>query len=265
MRVTRPSPLVVAVRIGMLVIAAGAVVGAFAAGKGCGGRPPAVAPGAGYACPMHPEVTARSPGRCPICGMELAPTAARAQSAVVEAPHAPRFDVARRRVFAQELDAPAWVDADGLGTARVANDEMAEWAQGEAAVFVPARVPDEKVAVLPAADPPAPWDEGTSQVRFRAGPGATLPPAGTIGWVVRPARPREVLAVPSSAILESPRGPYVLAPPGEGREPEPRPVTIGKALFGVTTVVSGLREGERVVAGNAFFLDAERRLAEPAP
>jgi hypothetical protein len=29
--------------------------------------------GAVYACPMHPEVTASSPGRCPKCGMELRP------------------------------------------------------------------------------------------------------------------------------------------------------------------------------------------------
>lgn len=263
---TRPTPLVVAVRIGMLVAAAGAVVGAFAVSRGCGDRPPATS-GSDYACPMHPEVTSRSPGRCPICGMALAPTAARAPSAtvVVEAPHTPRFDLARRRVFAQELDAPAWVEEDGIGTALVYGDELAEWTESDAARFVPTRTPDQTIAVRPATDPPVPWDEGTSRVRFRAGPGATLPPAGTVGWVARPARAREVLVVPSSAILESARGPYVLAPPGDGREPEPRPVTIGKALSGVTTIVSGLREGERVVAGNAFFLDAERRLAEPAP
>jgi hypothetical protein len=26
-----------------------------------------------YACPMHPEVTASAPGRCPKCGMNLVP------------------------------------------------------------------------------------------------------------------------------------------------------------------------------------------------
>ena len=27
----------------------------------------------GYSCPMHPEVQAAEPGRCPKCGMNLAP------------------------------------------------------------------------------------------------------------------------------------------------------------------------------------------------
>ena len=28
-----------------------------------------------YACPMHPDVTSEKPGRCPKCGMQLAPRA----------------------------------------------------------------------------------------------------------------------------------------------------------------------------------------------
>jgi hypothetical protein len=31
---------------------------------------------AGYTCPMHPDVHATRPGRCPRCGMELVPDAA---------------------------------------------------------------------------------------------------------------------------------------------------------------------------------------------
>ena len=34
-------------------------------------QPAATQPAAPYACPMHPEVRADEPGRCPICGMTL--------------------------------------------------------------------------------------------------------------------------------------------------------------------------------------------------
>jgi Cu(I)/Ag(I) efflux system membrane fusion protein len=36
---------------------------------------PAAAPSAIYRCPMHPEVRASTPGKCPRCGMELVPVA----------------------------------------------------------------------------------------------------------------------------------------------------------------------------------------------
>ena len=50
--------------------------------NGCGFRyvrkpavPSAVAPGAVYTCPMHPEIVRDGPGDCPICGMALVPIA----------------------------------------------------------------------------------------------------------------------------------------------------------------------------------------------
>jgi Cu+-exporting ATPase len=36
---------------------------------------PSGSAGVVYVCPMHPEVTSPSPGRCPKCGMELQPRA----------------------------------------------------------------------------------------------------------------------------------------------------------------------------------------------
>jgi FtsP/CotA-like multicopper oxidase with cupredoxin domain len=42
-----------------------------------------------YACPMHPEVTSREPGRCPQCGMKLLETALAAQPAGREPPTEP--------------------------------------------------------------------------------------------------------------------------------------------------------------------------------
>ena len=43
--------------------------------KGAGSKPEGSepAPGAQYACPMHPEVVRSTPGTCPECGMALRP------------------------------------------------------------------------------------------------------------------------------------------------------------------------------------------------
>ena len=253
---TRSSSLVVGVRLVVLLVAAGAVVAAFEVRRGGGGGG-GVSPGAGpsYVCPMHPRVTARSPGRCPICGMALEPAGVRA----AEPPDPQRFDIARRRVFSQELHAPAWIESDGLVSAILYNDEAGGLAPDEPGSFLPASARAARVEVRAAPERPVPWDGATARARFRPVAGASAGPPGAVGWLMLPARTREVLVVPSSAVLDSPRGPYVLGAASDEGEPERRPVVIGKALFGVTTVVSGLREGERIVR-NAFFIDAERRL-----
>jgi hypothetical protein len=36
-------------------------------------------------------------------------------------------------------------------------------------------------------------------------------------------------------------------------------VRLGRVLFGYAAILDGVREGERVVAMNTFFLDTERR------
>jgi hypothetical protein len=217
---------------------------------------------------MHPRITAHSPGRCPICGMALEPVAGRPSSGStgVDASNDRRVvDIARRRVFSHELYAPAWIESGGVVAAIVYNDELGGLASDETAQFLPAQAPSAAVAVRLAAEPPEPWDRATARARFRVAGAAAVPP-GTVGWVRLPAKAREVLVVPSSAILDSPEGPYVLGAATEDAEAHRRPVVIGKVIFGVTTVVSGVSEGERVVARNAFFLDAERRLhGEPSP
>jgi RND family efflux transporter MFP subunit len=55
----------------------------------------AAAPGAIYTCPMHPQIRQPSPGRCPICGMELVP----ASSAVADLDElAVKIEPAQRRL-----------------------------------------------------------------------------------------------------------------------------------------------------------------------
>jgi hypothetical protein len=91
--------------------------------------------------------------------------------------------------------------------------------------------------------------------------------AGAAGWLELAARQRAALVVPSSAVQQSPQGAYVLAA-SPGGTFAPTPVIVGKTIFGLSTIVSGLQEQQRVATRNAFFLDAEVRLAassEAAP
>src|SRR5260370_19128375 len=92
------------------------------------------------------------------------------------------------------------------------------------------------------------------------------------GWPELAPRPRELLGVPSSAVLYSGAGAYVLAAPPGSHTFTRRPVDIGRILdsgyaaglsgdhFGAIVILSGLEEGEQVVLDDTFFLDAERRL-----
>lgn len=73
--------------------------------------------------------------------------------------------------------------------------------------------------------------------------------------------PASRISVPSQAILRDSRGAHVIVALGEGRF-EPRHVTIGANVRGRTEILSGLVEGERVVASGQFMLDSESNLRE---
>ena len=74
---------------------------------------------------------------------------------------------------------------------------------------------------------------------------------------------RGVLAVPDSAILDSGLRQVVFLSLGDGRF-EPRTVKPGRKAEGYTEILSGLSEGDRVVAAANFMLDAESKLSEAA-
>jgi len=113
-------------------------------------------------------------------------------------------------------------------------------------------------------------DTSTANVRFKAENMASA--SYDTGWLELAARPRRLLVVPTSSVLYSGESAYVLATPSGGHTFTRRSVTIGKLLdsghvadsagdhFGTIVVLSGLQEGERVVASDTFFFDAERRL-----
>lgn len=71
--------------------------------------------------------------------------------------------------------------------------------------------------------------------------------------------PGQVLAVPSSAVLDSGTRQVVLVERGEGRF-EPRTVRVGAQGDGQAQILDGLKAGERVVVGANFLIDAESNL-----
>jgi len=273
--------LIVAFRVGLLAIAAGAVVVALVVGfVGRRGEEAGVL----YACPMHPEVRGPAPGECPICRMALEPIgrdpAAMGRHDMAGMPDITAVDnirkhrivdfVRRRSLLpqAREMRGAAAVGDDGTLTAIFYNDQIQAMAADESGTLSLSRSPEITLAVRRTPDPPVPWDRSTSAIQFRldtrvdhsATARAAIVP-GDAGWIDLERKARDLLVVPASAVLQSPEGPYVLAVVRPGRF-EKRPIEIGETFLkhGFAVVLSGLKLNDRVVSRAAFFMDAARRL-----
>ncbi len=259
-------------RLALAAVAAAAALGSLAAARR--GAPPPV-PGqatpAVYVCPMHPQVTARSPGDCPICRMALVPAAAApagtGEPTTLTLPADKQLHgwdaVSHAKPFESsfEMRAPAAADDGATGVALYHLDESALIAAGEEGLFSPSSGPRAgaplgvPVRVLPGPRPR--WDEATVLVRFAVEPGTPLVPNET-GLLKLATRQRTDLVVGEEAILDSPAGPYVLVT-ADRRTLSKRPVQVGTRLYGQAAIVSGLRRGEGVVARHTFVLDVQRR------
>ncbi len=77
--------------------------------------------------------------------------------------------------------------------------------------------------------------------------------------IASPLGPRNVLAVPESAVLDNGARQVVLIDRGEGRF-EPRTVKLGARADGYVEVIEGVRDGEPVVVSANFLIDAESNL-----
>ncbi len=276
------SRLVVAGRLLLLAASCLAVVSAFTSSRWRERAPnPSLVL---LVCPMHPEVTSRTPGDCPICHMALEPSPHAAASAVHNGARHGSIEKARTRLLADRVRAPAWVEDDGTVGALLYKDDLLRLAPDERGRFFRASAPAAGLPVRVAARSTTPWDGSTCVTRFRldGGTGARTtattarPSPGEAGWIDLDPKPHELLTVPWSAVLYSAEGPYVLVAAGEDGFRR-QPVEIGRALYervqegrlapNAIVVLSGLRTDEPVVVGEAFVSDVERRLStarEPA-
>ncbi|NTV14417.1 MAG: efflux RND transporter periplasmic adaptor subunit [Desulfobulbaceae bacterium] len=95
-----------------------------------------------------------------------------------------------------------------------------------------------------------------------ANPGLELKPEMFANVIIATASQGGALVVPGDAVLRSGQGATVFVALGEGRF-EPRVVQTGMSdAAGYLQVLSGLKEGEKVVTSAQFLLDSESRLQE---
>jgi RND family efflux transporter MFP subunit len=147
-----------------------------------------------------------------------------------------------------------WVDAD------VPAHEMAAVRVGRPATVAVDAFPGEPLAgratyVYPTVDETT----RTAKVRFQfTNRGGRLKP-GMFATIQLTGPVTDGLTVPTDAVLEAGRDQLVFVALGEGRF-EPRPVKIGRRTREDIEITEGVKEGEQVAAGAAFFLDSESQL-----
>jgi Cu(I)/Ag(I) efflux system membrane fusion protein len=126
-----------------------------------------------------------------------------------------------------------------------------------AVTALPDRSYDGKVAfIAPQIDPAT----RTADVRVNVQNTDGALRADMFATVILPmSEPMSVVAVPTSAIIDSGTRQVVLVAKGDGRF-EPREVKTGARGDGYTAIREGLKEGEEVVTEAAFLIDAESNL-----
>lgn len=113
--------------------------------------------------------------------------------------------------------------------------------------------------------PEAQTESRTLKVRIElSNPGARLRPGmfATVG--LSSMEPRTALLVPSEAVIRTGRRNLVMVASEDGRY-QPAEVQLGREAQGQVEILSGLNEGEKVVASGQFLIDSEASLAGLEP
>jgi len=132
---------------------------------------------------------------------------------------------------------------------------IGQTAQARFAAFPGETVSGRVVAVLPALDPAA----RTLTVRVELpNRGGRIRP-GLSADVTLDGLSRMALALPTEAVIRSGTRARVLVASGEGRY-RPAEITLGRESGELTEVLSGLAEGDQVVASGQFLIDSEASL-----
>lgn len=105
-------------------------------------------------------------------------------------------------------------------------------------------------------------DSRTVQVRIDLrNPGLELKPGMYVNVYIRSRLPKEVLQVPSDAVIRTGTRNFVIVALGGGRF-LPREVELGPEGQGMVEIKAGLREGETIVTSGQFLIDSESNLRE---
>jgi RND family efflux transporter MFP subunit len=147
-----------------------------------------------------------------------------------------------------------WVEAD------VYESELAAVKVGDAATVTVDAYPGEAfmgrvIYIYPYLDDKTRTNKVRLQLTNRGG---RLKP-GMYANVELRSRGRSGLVVPTNAVLDSGTEQIVFIAEGDGRF-QPHKVKIGRRLGNSTEILDGLKEGEQVATGAAFFLDSESQL-----
>ena len=147
-----------------------------------------------------------------------------------------------------------WLNA-AVPEARAADVRIGQAATAELTGFPGERFFGQVIAILPTAQTES--RTLTVRIELRNSSGRLRP--GMFATVHLGDAPRSALLVPSEAVIRTGQRTLVMLAGAKGRY-RPAEVRVGRDAGGLTEVLAGLAEGEKVVASGQFLLDSEATL-----